>query len=121
MTNRFLFKRWLPSKEQGSASARLAVCPLGDSVDPSHINVLCLWARKLRERLQPDGFLRALGNGSAFLLRVWQNHCFLYFSRENARCRIFPVTILGWVSVGKVVQRMDVIVHDKLTCIVFIM
>ena len=54
-------------KSKAKASTCLADHPLGDSIDPSEINVFCLRASKLWERLQPDGVLRVMGEALSFL------------------------------------------------------
>lgn len=75
-----------PAKSKAKASAHPVVCPLGDSVDPSEINVLFPWARKLWERLQPGAVVRALGTRSVLLPRTRQN--------DSASC-IFPGKMWG--------------------------
>lgn len=72
-------------KSKAKASTCLADRPLGDSIDPSEMNVFCLRASKLWERLQPDGVLRILGEALSFLRSKAEWFCFLYLSRENVR------------------------------------
>lgn len=46
-TTRFPFKSWLWNWE-GLGLSPWTICPLGDSVDPSEINMSCFWAKNLQ-------------------------------------------------------------------------